>query len=527
MSVENSEPRDRGKAREPDDDQSEAWSRANDPEQGDNNGRNGLQPGPHRVSSLPLRPTGPEEVPAVRRRLGRPSAQDGDLLPLDEAEVDDGAEPGALEGVDEALLVDLDVLGEAVLLGPRRQQHLEELAVLDGHGHVEVGHVVERVAAVVDLEIHVEGLGEVRGLHEGRDAALHGHVAAEIVRGLVNEPWREGGEPARRVLGGQDRDGQVLLELDVAQQVVVGERVLVPVKAQLLDDLAHAEGLRVLVGPGRVEHDGEAVAHRAPDGATDLGIDDGIGGRVDLVGRPAFGLEARRFLRVRLLARQDGGAGMGGRALAVRAEQAVYGQPRHLARDVPESHVHGPDGAIGGLAVLVPHRPVQALALERVLVEHDGLQVLDERLPVHVRATHGGAEEGVALDALVGLDGHEAELALAAELPRVPAVRGGRNVVPAEQREMDVGDLHGGGRLPQVLLRRPLTLPSPRGGGEGSKMNESVRIANPSLLWGEGRVRGEARIYYAPISTARMDSMRISSVRRALYAENSGVVLTV
>src|SRR5205823_2837299 len=66
---------------------------------------------------------------------------------------------------------------------------------------------------------------------------------------------------------------------------------------------------------------------RVPDGATDLGIDDGIGGRVDLVGRPAFGLEARRFLRVRLLARQDGGAGIGRRALAIRAEQAVDGQP--------------------------------------------------------------------------------------------------------------------------------------------------------------------------------------------------------
>src|SRR5260370_4201505 len=161
MSVENAEPRDRGKAREHDDEQSEAWSRANGPAQGDNNGRNGLQPGTHGVSSLPLRPTGPEEVPAVRRGLGRPSAQDGDLLPLDEAAVDDGAEPGALEGMDEALLVDLDVLGEAVLLGPRGQQHLEGLAGLDGHGHGEVGHVVERVAAWVDLHAPVTGLAAV------------------------------------------------------------------------------------------------------------------------------------------------------------------------------------------------------------------------------------------------------------------------------------------------------------------------------------------------------------------------------
>src|SRR6266852_8864435 len=55
------------------------------------------------------------------------------------------------------------------------------------------------------------------------------------------------------------------------------------------------------------------------------------------------------------------------------------------------------------------------------------------------------------------------------------------------------------------------------------------RLRRRHLFGGRFRKGGGAplRATYAPISTARMDSMRISSVRRALYAENSGVVLTV
>ena len=63
-----------------------------------------------------------------------------------------------------------------------RQQHLEILAVRDRHDHVQVGDVVERVAAVVHLEVHVEGLGEVGDLEQRGDAALHRHVAAQDSR---------------------------------------------------------------------------------------------------------------------------------------------------------------------------------------------------------------------------------------------------------------------------------------------------------------------------------------------------------
>ena len=120
------------------------------------------------------------------------------------------------------------------------QQDLEEGGVADGGDDVEVGDVVQRVAAVVDLVVQVKRLRKVRGLHEGGDAALHRHVATQVVRGLVREPRRVGGETAGRVLGGEDGDREMLLELDVAQQIVVGQRILVPVEPQLLDGLAHA-----------------------------------------------------------------------------------------------------------------------------------------------------------------------------------------------------------------------------------------------------------------------------------------------
>src|SRR5438034_9760255 len=117
--------------------------------------------------------------------------QDRELLALDQREVDGGTEAGAVHGVHEPLPVHLDVLREAVLLGGSGQQHLEELAVLDRQDHVEVRHVVERVAAVVDLEVHVEGLGQVRRLHQRGDAALHRHVAAQEIGGAR---CQQGGE---------------------------------------------------------------------------------------------------------------------------------------------------------------------------------------------------------------------------------------------------------------------------------------------------------------------------------------------
>ena len=60
-----------------------------------------------------------------------------------------------------------------------------------------------------------------------------------------------------------------------------------------------------------------------------------------------------------------------------------------------------------------------------------------------------------------------------------------------------------------------------------SSQPNSVRWTSVIFMVGGRLPQPNLRGHYAPISTARMDSMRISSVRRALYAENSGVVLTV
>ena len=72
-------------------------------------------------------------------------------------------------------------LSEAVLVRAVRQQHLEVRRVANRAGEVQLRHVVERVAAVVHLVVHVEGLGEVRGLEHGGEPALHGNVAAQVV----------------------------------------------------------------------------------------------------------------------------------------------------------------------------------------------------------------------------------------------------------------------------------------------------------------------------------------------------------
>src|SRR5207253_2730242 len=90
-------------------------------------------------------------------------------------------------------------------------------------------------------------------------------------------------------------------------------------------------------------------------------------------------------------------------------------QPRDLAGEVPQRDVHRPDRAVRGVADLLRHRLVEPLAIERILAEHERLEIVDQRRRVHLRAAHGRAEEGVTLHALVGADREQPELARAAE----------------------------------------------------------------------------------------------------------------
>ncbi len=295
---------------------------------------------------------------------------------------------------------------------------------------------------MVDLEVHVEALGEVRRLHEGRDPALDGHVAAQEVGRARHQPGRVGGEAARRVLGGQDRDREVLLELHVVVQVVVGQRILVPVVPEALDGTAHPDRGRIVVGPRGVQHQREGVPHHAAHRLADLDVHARLGGRVDLVRGPARGLETRRLLRVGLLGLEHRRARVGGQAVAVAAEQPVDGQPRDLAGQIPQGHVHRPDRPPRGVATAREERLVEPLSLQRILIHHEGLERAHQGLGVVLRATARRPQEGVAFQSIVGAEAEQAQLALPPELAGVAPVGGARDVVPREQGQRDVGDLH-------------------------------------------------------------------------------------
>src|SRR5581483_6905020 len=89
--------------------------------------------------------------------------------------------------------------------------------------------------AMMNLVIHAKRLGEVRGLDQGGNAALDRDIAAQHVGGALRDPRDVGVEPADRVFGGEDRDRQLLFQLDVVVDVLVVQRVLVPVEPHLLD----------------------------------------------------------------------------------------------------------------------------------------------------------------------------------------------------------------------------------------------------------------------------------------------------
>src|SRR5690606_26890474 len=148
-----------------------------------------------------------------------PLAEYLDLVAFDQGEIDLRSQSWPVEGVDETLAVDGDVVHQPVFLRPFGQQHLEELGVPGRHDDMQIGDVVERVAAVVDLDIHVEGLGQACRLGNRGDAALDGDVGAQIVGRLLHDPGGEGIEAAGRVLGRHDRDIELLPQLDVIVDV--------------------------------------------------------------------------------------------------------------------------------------------------------------------------------------------------------------------------------------------------------------------------------------------------------------------
>ena len=206
------------------------------------------------------------------------------------------------------------------------------------------------------------------------------------------------------------------MELDVAVDILLGEGVFVPVEVEVFDGSAYSEGVFVAVGPHGVEHELHVVSDGAGDGLADLDVVCGVSVRVNLVGGPAHLLESEGLLDVLLFCLPVGGAGVDGDGIPACAEQPVDGLTGELAVDVPEADVDGGDDVGGYGAVHLVHVGPDGADVERVSAHDDGLDELDETEGEVVGAHPGGAEEGVAGDALVGLDGDDSELLGGAEL---------------------------------------------------------------------------------------------------------------
>ena len=77
---------------------------------------------------------------------------------------------------------------ERVIARPVEREHLEPIAVVDRHRDVEVGDVVHRVVAIVDLAREVERLPEVGDLHQPGDPSFDHDIAAHVVGRLAHDP---------------------------------------------------------------------------------------------------------------------------------------------------------------------------------------------------------------------------------------------------------------------------------------------------------------------------------------------------
>ena len=147
---------------------------------------------------------------------------------LDQLPVDVIPQTWLFRSIDQALIVHLNVLYQRKFIRPTGRKHLIVITVRHGHRDMQVGDVVERVAAVVDLALHVKCLGQMGNFHQRGDATSHGHIATQDIAGHLLDPLGHAIETAGRIFSGHDGDVQFISELNVAIQVFFRERIFVP-----------------------------------------------------------------------------------------------------------------------------------------------------------------------------------------------------------------------------------------------------------------------------------------------------------
>src|ERR1700753_810929 len=109
---------------------------------------------------------------------------------------------------------------EVVAPGLVRYEDLEPSAVGYRHDQVQRGEVVQRVIGGEHVTAEMERLSQMGDLEHPGDAALEDDVAAEEIRGPLDDPGRQRGQAPASDLGRHDWDAQLLLEADVAVPVL-------------------------------------------------------------------------------------------------------------------------------------------------------------------------------------------------------------------------------------------------------------------------------------------------------------------
>ena len=173
---------------------------------------------PCRRGAVPLADIPPgEQIPLLN---------DLQCLALHQIQIDLGTQTWTGRRLHHAAGIHFDVVHQSVLERTAARKDFVVVAVRDRHRDVQVGDVVERVTAVVDFALHLEALGHVRDANHRCDTTANGDVAAQHVRRTLIDPLGHAVEAARRELGIDHRDVELLLQLLVVVDVLFGEGVL-------------------------------------------------------------------------------------------------------------------------------------------------------------------------------------------------------------------------------------------------------------------------------------------------------------